>query len=341
MSNIKIVLGKSIDLDKYNPPYNIEWFETHFPEYNFLSYGWRNIQDDEQEDFNAGVRAKGTPNAEDSLGQAFLIDGWKMDSIPPIEDHEGNLLDGRTRRQELRRLGEKWMPVARLKQKVTKTPNSQRRATAINLNDHDYNERKKTEDFVVAVCRDIVDGECKPNEDAIWFHLQHVYKIDKYYDNSKSGIVTKIVSQILRRQKGGTGNTPYQRDTIIEWIAKVKNQMIPTSSAILKTGGNRDEQFITRWVLPQVGKKPEIVVYADGLFAEDSRESVLNFFKDVRKLYNLVFKTVSSSLEGIDITTPVEDCYDLIGIVPTLETPFQQQAWKEHRLLTLEEFLNN
>tara|TARA_Y100000004_G_scaffold34123_1_gene36378 strand:+ start:1855 stop:2877 length:1023 start_codon:yes stop_codon:yes gene_type:complete len=340
MSNIKTVLGVSIDLDSYNPPYGIQWFEDHYPNSNFLGFGWRNIEDDVDNDYNKGVRAKGTPNAEGTLGQGFLVDGWKMDYLPPIEDQEGNLLDGRTRRQELQRLGEKWMPVARLKIKVSDTPNSSSRATSIRLNNHDYHQGKITDDFVSAVVADINDGECKPTEDDVWYHLTHVYNIEDYYDNSKSGVITKIVNEILKQSKGGTINIQMQRSEVQAWLDKVKTPLIPTSAAILKTGGSRDEQLITRWVLPQAGKRPELVLYTDGYFEEDSKESVKTFIKDVRKHFRNIFKTVGEYKESV-FKLPEEECFNLLGIVPTHDTEYHKKAWKERRLLTLEEFLNN
>lgn len=339
MSNIKTVLGVSIDLDSYKTTYGIQYFEDHYPNSNFLGFGWRNIENDDN-DFNKGVRAKGTPNAENTLGQGFQVDGWKMDYLPPVEDEEGNLLTGRTRRQELRRLGEKWMPVARLKIKKSNTPNSTTRSTSIKLNNHDYHLGKTTDDFVSAVVADINDGECKPTEDDIWNHLTRVYNIEEYYNNSKSGVITKIVSSILKKSQGGTLNIQMQRSEVQDWLANVKSPMIPTSTALLKSGGSRDEQLITRWVLPQVGKRPELVLYTDGYFEEDSKESVRDFIKDVRKHFKNIFKTVGAYKES-EFKLPEEECYNLLGIVPTHDTEYHKKAWKDNRLLSLEEFLNN
>ena len=346
MSNIKIILGNSFDLDSYGTKFGSEYFKEKYPQCNFLGYGWRNISKEDptkDNDANAGVRAKGTPTAHDSLGQSFLTDGWKGEYRPPIEDENGKLKDGRTRRNELLYLGESWMPTAILQFKKSEKPKTQERASMIDMNNHDFHTRYEMLDFLSAVGRDIEDGECQLDEDAIREHLKEEYSIEKYFHISNGGIVQKIINLVLKYAEGGDGNIPYTRENVTEWVSgclyDIRKNQIPSSTAILKTGGQRDEQLIMRWVLPQSPKKPEIILYPSGLFAEEARQSVVDFIKDVRKHYKNIFYCVSDSLEGITVQAPEEDCFDLIGIVPTLETEFQQRAWKENRLLTIKEFL--
>ena len=348
MSNIKVILGNSFDLDSYGTKFGSEYFKEKYPQCNFLGYGWRNIAKEDPKkdnDANAGVRAKGTPIAHDSLGQSFLTDGWKGEYRPPIEDENGKLKDGRTRRDELIYLGESWMPVARLKFKASEKPKTQERASMIDMNNHDFHTRYEMLDFVTAVGRDIEDGECEVDEDAIRDHLVNEYKIENYYDMTSGGIVQKIINLIMKYAEGGDGNTPYSRENVTEWVSgclyDINKDQIPSSVAILKTGGQRDEQLIMRWVLPQSPKKPEVILYPSGLFAEDARQSVLDFISDVKGHYKNVFKCVSGAIDHLNVKAPTEDCFDLIGIVPTLETEYQQRAWKENRLLTLREFLEN
>ena len=291
------------------------------------------------------MRAKGTPTAHDSLGQSFQINGWKGEYRPPIEDENGKLKDGRTRRNELLYLGETWMPVARLKFKAAEKPNTQERASMIGMNNHDFHTRYEMLDFVSAVGRDIQDGECQLDEDAIRTHLTEEYNIEQYFHMTSGGIVQKIINLVLKYAEGGDGNTPVTRDAVTDWVQNCKGDInkdqIPSSVAILKTGGQRDEQLIMRWVLPQSPKKPEVILYPSGLFADEARKSVLDFISDVKQHYKNVFKCVSGAIDHLNVKAPTEDCFDLIGIVPTLETEYQKRAWDENRLLTLREFLEN
>ena len=347
-SNIKVILGNSFDLDSYKESFGSEYFKEKYPQCNFLGYAWRNISKDDptkDDDKNAGVRAKGTPIAHDSLGQSFLTHGWKGEYRPPIEDENGNLKDGRTRRNELLYLGETWMPTAILQFKKTEKPKTQERSSMIRMNNHDFHTRYEMLDFVSAVGRDIQDGECELNEDAIRTHLNEEYDIEEYFHKSNGGIIQKIINLVLKYAEGGDGNIPMKREDITDWVQNCKGDInkdqIPTSVAILKTGGQRDEQLIMRWVLPQSPKKPEVILYPSGLFADDARQSVLDFISDVKGHYKNVFKCVSGAIDHLNVKAPTEDCFDLIGIVPTLETEYQKRAWAENRLLTLRQFLEN
>ena len=198
MSNIKIILGNSFDLDSYKESFGSEYFKEKYPQCNFLGYGWRNLSKDDptkDDDQNAGVRAKGTPTAHDSLGQSFQINGWKGEYRPPIEDENGKLKDGRTRRNELLYLGETWMPVARLKFKAAEKPNTQERASMIGMNNHDFHTRYEMLDFVSAVGRDIQDGECQLDEDAIRTHLTEEYNIEQYFHMTSGGEMAPLLSR--------------------------------------------------------------------------------------------------------------------------------------------------
>ena len=65
--------------------------------------------------------------------------GWDITvSDLPVEDvDDGELNDGRTREGEMRRLGEKWMPVV-----VAKIAPELKRASAVKLNNHEVIQRE-------------------------------------------------------------------------------------------------------------------------------------------------------------------------------------------------------
>ena len=343
MANIREVLGTSIDLDDYSKKFPISYFEKRFPDAIFLGFGWRNISKETtaDDDFNRGVRYGGTPNAEESLGADLSINGWKTQYLPPVEDENGLKIDGRTRIKEMRRLGEKYVPVAKLKMKKSKKPGTKKRSAAVLLNQHDYNKRTQMWDFVVAVCADIREGECRPDRDSIEAHLYTEYKIGKFYDSVGGGPITKIINQILKKMGGGVEVTQMDREEHMTWLRNQTHIMIPESTAIFKTGGSRPEQLLTRHILVQAGKKPDVVLYGDGQFAEDARESIIKFENDVKSLYKKCFKVVSSTAENLNITAPEGTPYNLLGIIPLIETEYQQEAYKEGRLLTKEEYLFN
>ena len=63
--------------------------------------------------------------------------------------------------------------------KQSEKPNTKRRATGIKSNFHDYVERTKMKDFVVAVVADIQCGECAEDVDSIYQHLYDEYDFPK------------------------------------------------------------------------------------------------------------------------------------------------------------------
>ena len=112
--SIKYILGNPLDLTIIEKNFPLSVLQEMFPNATILGYDWRNLSEQPTDD-NIGIRAEGIPDATDTLGADLKRDGWNPTKCPPIEDENGDLVDGRTRDRTMRFLGEKWMPVIKIK----------------------------------------------------------------------------------------------------------------------------------------------------------------------------------------------------------------------------------
>ena len=88
-----------------------------------------------------------SPNADDSLGNDLLRDGWDCTHKPVLVDVEvGDIIDGRTRESTMKNLdtNEEWIPVL----KVIVSP-SLRRCVAQISNYHSYKERSVSAELIL------------------------------------------------------------------------------------------------------------------------------------------------------------------------------------------------
>ena len=340
---IRTVLGVDIDLDKYVQSFPLSDLAKMFPNANIIGFEWAEVKEDLHDDFNLGVREGGTPEASDSLGADLKLNGWKTESLPPIIDENGTWIDGRTRRSEIRQLKnfEGWLPVLRIRMKQSEKPNTKRRATGIKSNFHDYVERTKMKDFVVAVVADIQCGECASDVDSIYQHLYDEYELHKWFDTD-SGIDTKIVNMILKKIAGGTLVKEMSRKDVVDWLGNkfVQDQDKGLNDVLLAVGGSRDEQLFLRWILAYAGQTQNVILYSTDAFEGDAKENLRKFLKQTKKYAENAFKFVGHSFTPkMPLEYDGELPFNLKGIVPTIENDMQKKAFEKGQLITKEEFL--
>jgi hypothetical protein len=341
--SIKYILGNPLDLTIIEKNFPLSVLQEMFPNATILGYGWRNLSEQPTDD-NIGIRAEGIPDATDTLGADLKRDGWNSTKCPPIEDENGDLVDGRTRDKTMRFLGEKWMPVIKIKLHESETPNTKRRATAISLNKHPYHKRCDSNDFIAALVCDINDNEVARNKDALLEHLVNNYEIHSFFDNS-NGTITKIVNNAYDETDASSAVVRNKdRDDWIQWLHLDTGIAIRDGEiAFLQVGGSRDEQFFNRWVIPQgiKGKKAKVILYVGTTFESKAKEQIKDFVKNVTKLYNDMFKVVSNTVDGINISPPKSDVpFELVGIIPQIQNELQMQKYEDKELVSLEEYLN-
>lgn len=342
--SMKTILGQNLDLKLIESNFPTSTLQEMFPNATIIGFGWRNLKNTSQDD-NLGIRAGGTPDATESLGFDLQEKGWDVTKLPPVTDASTDeYLDGRTRDKTMRSLGEEWMPELRIIPNETDKPNSTRRAIGLDLNGHAYAKRYDSNDFTAALVSDINDGECVRDKDAMYKHLAGNYHIDKVFPIA-GGTITKIINNAYEM----TDNTSNivrnkDRDDWIQWLplqtaVDVRNGDI----ALLQVGGNRDEQLITRWIIPQgvKGKKARVILYVSTPFEAKAKEQVKEFVKSVNKYYKDMFKMVSNTVDGITVNPPKDDVsFELVGIIPQIQNDYQMEAYNKKQLLNVHQYVH-
>ena len=127
------------------------------------------------------------------------------------------------------------------------------------------------------------------------------------------------------------------REDWIKWLplqtaVDVRNGDI----ALLQVGGNRDEQLLTRWIIPQgvKGKKARVILYVGTPFEDKAKEQVKEFVSSVNSYYRAMFRTVSMSIPGLDVYPPKGDGFELVGIIPQIQNEYQMEKYNKKELIT-------
>ena len=339
MSNIKNVLGRDVDLTHYEKNFPLSVLQEMFPNATILGFGWRKVGKYPEDD-NLGVRADGTPDATETLGFDLQEKGIDQTKLPIVTDGTSDkILDGRTRDRTFEFLGEKWIPELRIIPHESDTPNSDRRAIGLDLNGHAYAKRHESADFVAALVADINDGECVRDKNVMNKHLTEKYNINNVFSIA-GGTITKIVNNAYE-MTDNTSNIVRNKDREdwIKWLplqtaVDVRNGDI----ALLQVGGNRDEQLLTRWIIPQgvKGKKARVILYVGTPFEAKAKEQVKEFVRSVNKYYRDMFKTVSMSIPGLVLMPPntTDDGFELVGIIPQIQNEYQMEKYNKKELIT-------
>ena len=247
--NIRNVLGRDLDIDRFESVWTPQKLKEELPNgATPVGWEWRSLN--QESDDNLAVRAGGTPNADDTLGNDLLRDGWDCTKKPILVDVEvGDIIDGRTRESTMKNLdtNEEWIPVL----KVIVSP-SLRRCVAQKSNYHSYNSRSVSPDLIVSLIADIDEGIIDATEDAVRTRLYKDYEVEKLLSNG-NGAITKIITQTLERALNADKVLRIKGDG--EWAQWVYSNFPKYQGHVLQAGGKAPDRFFVNYILPARGKE--------------------------------------------------------------------------------------
>jgi|TARA_B100001094_G_C18186118_1_gene803882 hypothetical protein len=345
----RTVLGRKLSLSDYEQNFIVKGSgecTKQIPNATFIGFDWVRTADHIDDDDNLGVRAGGTPNADETLGSDLKAKGFLTEIFPPIENVDiASLADGRTRAKTMYNLGEEWMPVAKFAFHNPDNLAEQRQAAMGENTRHLYSKRADSNDFTVALVEDILQGYVPRDIDDVLQWSIKQYSLNDYYSNS-NGMLTRICQNAIR-----LSSTPdslvrvKERDEWIKWLlvaTKLAYDIEGDKIPLLMCGGNRDEQFFTRWHIPALasGRPSQVILYVNDSHKDKAREKVKEFVKGVNKLHIDMFSAVGNSVGGITIT-PTKPAFEIIGIIPQLQTDFQKAKYEYGELVSYEEYMND
>lgn len=357
MDDIKNILSHSVSLTTCQKDWTTSQIESQLTNFQVDHWGWTStaFSNDEDEDDNLGVRVGGT-QLEIELQADFEHNGWDSTQKPPVFDiTTGKLLDGRTRKKNLRMLGVEYMPCVFGTLKDRSLPNSNARAQSFEANQHKFSKSHIDKDYIAAGIADHQDGELvfdRSNEESaklvIKDHMIRQYKLHKkYVGGETNGKITEIAREIFDQTQSDAKLLVVRER--VEWEHWVSASGITLSRedyvAMLQAGGNRPEQFWMRWVLPAwaKGKTPKVVLYANSSTVNGAREDVKSFVDQITDYYNLTYKGVNAAAmvegENFPINKPSTKPWEILGVVPQVNDNRHHQMRQDHVLVPYKEFI--
>tara|TARA_R100001460_G_scaffold72764_2_gene113559 strand:- start:6195 stop:7250 length:1056 start_codon:yes stop_codon:yes gene_type:complete len=345
-NSVRTILGRSFDLVSLETNFNSSEIQKHLPEAcepvytNGSCFKYRKI--DPEMDDNEGVRSEGTPDAPE-LSVDFENDGFLSTFFPPIQNvYTGKLLDGRTRENELRKLGEKYMPVMLVRTvKERRNEGGIDRVIGIQSNRQPYGKRTEYHTLVGALVCDITEDVIERDRNQIRERLITDYSVERFY-GSGNNIISKIVNEVHKMTD--TKNRLIRCKTREEWKGWLLTRGINIDDdiSLLQTGGRRAPLFFAEKIVPSLakGELPSLILYSNTPYETEAKEKTKDFIQTVDRLYRKMFGAVSSKIPNVNIDCPKEKGYNLLGIIPQLTNEFQRKAMEEGKLVTMKGFLN-
>lgn len=314
-----------------------------FKEAQFIDFIWMNLDNLDTNDknfLNVGIRdGEDNENRIESFQSAFRSVGFDTSYWPPCVDTNGVILEGRTRCVAAKRNGEKWIPFARYSRNDTSTKNTVTNGLIGNMKLPQYSA--KFNDFIVAGVHLINEGELENTDTAIDSWLYNDLNIDKVYDNSLSGAVTRIRNTI-RKRASRDDSLILQRSSseCHSWINK--NLKLAKQDYILINATQNNPTYAERaWRLIRKalkeGREPvDIILYTTGHSPKDVRESVKNTVEFIEELYTDSWEVVNSQLpDGVNVSAPTERPYKFLGALPQI---VQDHKITGNKLVKLSEY---
>jgi len=301
--------------------------EPEFKDATFLYFEFTDLEavDTDTEDFwNVGVRRE---NAQDSdriasYQNSFSKNNFDMTFWPPSRDTDGNWLDGRGRICAAKKNGERWIPTA-----VYSRNDSSKKNTVTNgliSNQQDRPQAPATfEDYVTAGVYLIHNKQLQNQKTAIDAWLYKDVNIERVYDNSINGQITRLTNKIMSEAKE-THSLVLKKSTD-QWKTWIEKHLgLKKSDYVLVNTKDvtYTERLWCRHIMPAVeyGEDPvDIIFYS----SEDNPDACRSGLKDsvefLEKFYKLSFKLVNSQLSGIvSINPPDNRPWNVLGAVPQI-----------------------
>ena len=338
--NIRNVLGRDLDIDRFESVWTPQKLKEELPNgATPVGWEWRSLN--KEADDNLAVRAGGTPNADDTLGNDLLRDGWDCTKKPVLVDVEvGDIIDGRTRESTMKNLdtNEEWIPVL----KVIVSP-SLRRCVAQKSNYHSYSTRSVSADLIVSLIADIDEGIIDATEDAVRTRLYKDYEVEKLLSNG-NGAITKIITQTLERALNADKVLRIKGDR--EWAQWVYDNDQKYQGHVLQAGGKAPDRFFVNYILPARGKeKVQVVLFVREYTLQRAQNAVKEFKQKVDRLYRDAFYMTSAKVFsqkiGLDGIINPSDVYEIVGVCPQVQNDVQKDLYENGELVSYEEFITS
>lgn len=154
--------------------------------------------ENEPEYWNLAIRSdQNDSDRIDEMRSHFDKNGFMMDFQLPCVGTDGKIRDGRTRIIAANRNGERWIPVSVYE--YTDLSELAYITNGLIANDHPPASRAKMNDFIEAGAKLCLSGELIPETEHVDTWLYDTVKITNFFENQKSGNVTKIRKGIINR----------------------------------------------------------------------------------------------------------------------------------------------
>jgi len=322
------------DYDKLKP---IAFKQAEYSHHVFVDLN--DIDTEDSQFWNMGIRGEGTDEDEriESFRVSFGRHGWMTSFWSPSMDVEGNWLGGRGRLRAAKKNGERWVPVA-----VYRRADMSKRNTITNgliENKHLPQYASTFKDYIGAGVGLIAAGELKADEKSVQVWLREDVGIDDIYDNSRGGAVTQLVKKILAKAAEDKSLVRVQSDKAWkDWIES-KLDLKKNEYVLMNTKDNtRSVRLWCNQILPAVANKKDpvnIIFYASDYSPKELRKNLKDRITELDTFYKQSYQLVNSGITGINIDTPENKHYKILGALPQIEKDHDIEG---NRLVKIEEY---
>lgn len=278
----------------------------------------------------------------DELAYEFRVNGWDTSFFPPMVTTCGKWRDGRGRVIAARKLGVKYIPVARFTLLASSKPKSDAVTTGLKANFHKPVTLLYMEDFAVAAISVIDSGELEREESAIENWLLKECDFEKRFDKKKGGILKKVVAQVMLRTRKDK-NLVVIRDGD-DWKKRFISKMSNVSSlddvtVLMANMGTAAMKYFIEHVLKNGGTPKPLILYTASFSQEKAAKDVKVFMERVEKYFAQSYQLVNGSIDNVDIKTPKKLPFEIWGVIPNFSSPKHVKLLSEYKLISVEEYI--
>ncbi len=275
----------------------------------------------------------------DELAYEFRVNGWDTSFFPPIVTTCGKWRDGRGRVIAARKLGVKYIPVARFTLLASSQPKSDAVTTGLQANFHKPVTLLAMEDFVVAAISVIDSGELEREDSAIENWLLNECKFERRFDKKKGGILKKVVAQVMDRTRKDK-NLVVIRDGD-DWKKRFISKMSNGKEVLLLMAntGNSAMKYYVEHLLKNGGTPKPLVLYSSSFSQEKAANDVKVFMERVETFFAQSYQLVNNSIDSVDIKTPKKLPCEILGVIPNFSSPKHVKLLSEYKLISVEEYI--
>jgi hypothetical protein len=274
---------------------------------------------------NLGVREDKDSTKEDRvehLKVSYENKGWLTDYWPPCIDTDGEWIGGRGRVRAAKEMGEKWIPVARYSRE-NKSLRSRTNDSLCENIDHDPSSPATYNDVVAAGFRLVQAEELKREDIDPWLYRE--IKVQRRFNNSRGGTITKLKKAILKRveKEESLVFVPEEKNYWDKWIQGNLGLKEGEYVLVNTKDTTRSQRLFMNKIMPAVclGKDPvNIIFYSTEYNPKDVRANLTDRIKEIEGFYKNVYKFVNVEISGlISIDTPASRPWNILGAIPQID----------------------